>query len=245
MGTQTIVMAYPPIIPISIDVRGALAQMSDLTKQLSEKEINKATARAINRTLAHLVTKVSTEIPKVYALKKFQVKDRFVIKPASMFATKKGGGASGSYLTGKIESVSNRISASNFDQRIVKDGKSTKVTRSKKGGIGSKVGKGKGPNGLYIKIYKGGSAKRVASAFLMNKGGSLFYAFRGKYNKTDQYQKAEFSGRKVRGLLTQSVWDMAINKKVQQPTAQDGMNFFIKRFTAEANNLIRLKTQVP
>lgn len=238
-------MAYPPIIPISIDVRGALAQMEDLTKQLSEKELNKATARAINRTLAHLVTKISTEVPKVYALKKFQVKDRFVIKPASMFATKKGGGASGSYLTGKIESVSNRISASNFENRIVKGGTSTKITRSKKGGIGSKVGKGRGANALFIKIFKGGLTKQVPSVFLMNRGGSLFFAFRGKYNKTDEYQKAEFAGRKVRGLLTQSVWDMAVNDKVQQPTAVDGIDFFIKRFTAEANNLIRLKTQVP
>lgn len=235
-------MAYPPIIPISIDVRGAIAQMSDLTKQLDEKEINKATARAINRTLAHLVTVISSEVPKVYALKKFQVKDRFVIKPASMFSKGRGGKYNSNYLTGKIESVSNRISASNFENRIVKDGTATKITRSKKGGIKSKSGKGRGANSLFIKIFKGGSTKQVPSVFLMNKGGSLFFAFRGKYNKTDEYQKAEFAGRKVRGLLTQSVWDMAVNDKVQQPTSVDGMGFFVKRFEAELNNLIRLKT---
>lgn len=234
MGTQTIVMAYPPIIPINIDVRGAIAQMSHLTKQLNENEIKKATSRAINRTLTHLRAKIVKEVPKVYALKGFQVRDRFEFTKANKNS-----------LFGNVKSVSNRISASNFDNRLVKGGVTTKITRSKRGGIGTKKGKGRGPDSLFIRIYKRQPAKAVGSVFMMKRGGNPFFAFRGKYNKTDQYQKAEFSGRRVKGLLTQSVWDMAVNPQVQFPTSVDGSSFFIKRFEHEVNNLIRLKTQVP
>lgn len=227
-------MSYQPIIPINIDVRGAIRSMEDLTKQLNEDEIKKATSRAINRTLLHLRAKIVKEVPKVYALKGFQVRDRFEFTKANKNS-----------LIGNVKSVSNRIAASNFENRIVKGGVTTRITRSKKGGFGTKKGKGRGADSLFIKIYRGKAAKAVGSVFMMQRGGSPFFAFRGKYKKTDEYQEAQFGGRKIRGLLTQSVWDMAVNDQVQLPTSIDGSDFFAKRFEHEVNNLIRIKTQVP
>lgn len=242
-------MSYQPIIPIHIDVRGAVSQLDSLTKQLNEDELKKATSRAINRTIIHLRATIVKQIPQVYALKGFQVRDRF-----DFFKANKNS------LTGKVLSVSNRINANNFQSTLIKGGVSTKITNKKKGGQVVKTTQTRRKaDSLFIKIYKGGGTKEVKNAFALTKGGSLFFAFRGKYKKTDEYQKAMFDKPstsffaakikrhtdQVQSLLTQSVWDMAINDKVQFPTAQDGTIFFAKRFEAEVNNLIRLKTQIP
>lgn len=227
-------MAYQPIIPIHIDVKDAVSQLDHLTKLLSEDEIKKATSRAINRTLLHIRASVVKQVPKVYTVKGFQVRDRFEFERSNK-----------NTLVGKLKSVSNRIPASNFQSTLVKGGVSQKITRSKKKGIVSTSSKSRREDSLFIKVYRGGATKQVKSVFMMQKGGGRFLAFRGKYLKQDEYREAEFKGRKVQSLLTQSVWDMAVNDKVQTPTAQDGTDFFAKRFEAEVNNLIRLKPQTP
>jgi hypothetical protein len=225
---------YVPLVSLNIDVRGALIQMEHLTKQLDEKEIKLAISRSINRTLTHIRAKLVKEIPKVYTVKGFQVRDRFEFEKSNR-----------NTLTGKVKGVSNRISASNFDNTYTKGGITTKITRSKKAGMVTKSKPSRKADSLVLKVYRGQPGKKVYSTFLMNRGGAQFFAFRGKYKKTGEYQKAQFGGRKIKGLLTQSVWDMAMNDGVQLPTSADGMAFFLKRFEAEANNLIRLKPQIP
>jgi hypothetical protein len=223
-------MAYPPLIAVNIDVKAALVSLDSLAKQLEQKEIRRALSSSINRTMISIRAKIVKEIPKVYTVKGYQVRDRFSFSRSNP-----------NTLVGKVKGVSNRISMSNFDSKLQSGGEVKRITRTRKSGVFLKSRKisSKKNKSLFVKVYKGGKYEEIKSAFIMKKGSSIFYAARGYYKKTDEYQKFMYdfpkkpSSGKVRGLLTNSVWDMAMNKKVQLPTSVDAQIVFAKRLEAE------------
>jgi hypothetical protein len=197
---------------IKVDARDAQAKLKSISRTLSPVQIRKATARAINHTIAKSRTTVSQEIRSRYNMKAADAKRSMIIRKANV-----------NRQTGELDSASSVTPLSRFNPRETT--RSGITTRRVRGTFQSKKGKARpAGTGVTVEIIRG-RRTRIPSAFLMFGGranGAVMA--RGKYADRNNFEFRRGRGSRINrtgsdtpisGLVSVSVYVASVNARVQ------------------------------
>jgi hypothetical protein len=211
-----------------------LLKLYKLKKELSEKQLGRATAAAINRSLSHAVSTLKREIRHQYKA------------PTSTLNTFPLFKANSNKLEGFVKAKTHPLSLSHFDPRYeYGSGGSTFAirVRTTKDGLTKTIRKkqrGQPKKGVSIEIKKG---QRITIPYAFMTGNDIqkpvfargAYKQGGSYGLVRRNKRVNKKGMDlpIAKLLTVSVYGMAVNKSVSRNTQVDLSNYLMKRLEHE------------
>lgn len=213
---------------IEIVTKDAQAKLADAMKGLSKPEIDKATARAINFTLARVDTASNREIRKVYNLKQADVRDQTQQRKATP-----------QNVTGLLLANKNTLNISKFDPVFRKGSVTTRFMGSRKNGgfASSKTTRSKGASGVTVEILKG-KKETISSAWLsiFGSGKSAVFA-RGTYgSKGFDFGKERLP---IQALKSKSIYWAIQNTKAAPGIVQSAEDVYQDRLIHEITKGLR------
>lgn len=220
---------------ITIDTSQAQTRLQELTKQLTAAEIRKATARAINHTLAKARTASSQQIRKRYNMKASDAKRAMSIRKANV-----------SQQFGELRASSTVTPLHQFSPRETTNTGVT-TSRTTKGWKSRKGRARKSGTGVTVQIIRG-KRTRIPSAFIVFSAG-----IRGVVMARGGYQDQSFVFRRGRGsrvrssgndnpigsLVTVSVFSASVDDSVQARMAPEVQQAYSERLEHEMGVIIK------
>lgn len=211
---------------LEIVTKDAQAKIADLMQGLSKAEVDKATARAINYTLARVDTATGREIRKIYNVKLSDVKDQTAQRKATPQT-----------VTGMLLANKNTMSLAMFNPVFHKGSVTTRFVGSKKKGGFASQRTTRGSSGVTVEILKG-QKQTIASAWLRLFGSGKAAVFaRGTYGtKGFNFGKERLP---IQALKTKSIYFAIQNTKASEGIANAAEDVYQDRIIHEITKGLR------
>lgn len=168
---------------VAVNVYAETQELTRFALQLTDREIAKATSRAINRALSEVRSSSSR------GMKKLITTDYRLPSSHVTQTTLKIKGSTQTSLTGQILGEAYPESLAHFPATAINIGQRTRIKKQRKGyNVKSKeIKRGKGQSGVFVEVVKG-KKENIKTGFMIYNNGKPLIMARGQYKGSEGFK---------------------------------------------------------